>query len=871
MDDYFFQLPYTEMTIKFRRIHLNLQTTYGQKLISLICIFTALAIAMGLPRVGHIVIGYLLIYAVILSQNLKIWPILLLISVPLLNLTPYTGRFAVTEFDSLILLTFGMVWFKQKKLSYSNTQIELKLFLILTCVAVISSFNALSSFPDAEELYLTVYQQPQNIWRVAKSLLYALLLYLLIHNSDRKETGEIIRNFSIGTFASLITLTLIIFWEKGVLHTIFSGASLRSILGSALYFSIDFRPTALFSTMHTGGGSLDSYIAIMFIFPAFLLYGKPSTTAKTIFLLALMTGLYCALATVSRAVIAATAMTTIIIVIFHIREASKTNEIKTAFFGKLANLIKTSALLILWVVSLTIVQPHMGTEGLLSLPTFTFAFAVSYYQLKSGRPYILGIVFVLFGALITEALFDRIDDGLSQEEVLYKGGILVGLIALNTVAFLLKFNTYKQIKPLALPLFIFISAATFISMGFSSASLAKRLSEITQDTSGRARHWDTVKSTGGESLFNTLFGNGPGTMPLHYPFAFTGSEYFTTKQIDPIKGTLAITGSSQSIIQRITIQPEETYTFSTAVRTDDIKGSIDAAICNRNIIIQTTHNGTCYPPQRIKLAKTDKWQRFTVTLPTKNLNTKGIFSRPTDFEIKFHNFTTPIEISYFSLTDSSGHQLLLNPGFENDLDSWFWASDFQHLGWHSKNAFLHQYFELGALGLLLTLTLLASITLKTLIKSKSLDSSTQISSHSLVLNFLLLGSFITILDDPQVATFWYLGIFICSLLLSDNRVNIPTLNMPSQHTLSEAITSRINKTVSLFLNKKKLILIAFTLLILVSISTDFYTRYVYNTSPAQVIARFNSSNVAELKSEYPYLNFLWSFIENVAPKDERFI
>lgn len=850
---------------------MTLPATYLQKLISLVCICLAFIIAMGLPKIGHIATGYLLIYAAILYLNNKLWPIILLFSVPLLNFTPYSGRYAITEFDSLVLLTFGMVWIKQNKLQFSNFQIEFKLFLLLICVVIASSFNALSTFPSPEDIYLTVYQQPLNIWRVGKSLPYALLLYLLIHNADKKDTGEIIRNIAIGAFVSIIAVTLIILWEKSVIYRVFSGSSLRSILGSALFFSIDFRPTALFSAMHTGGGSLDSYISILFIFFPLLLFGKSSSAAKYIFLLALLSGLYCALATVSRTVIAAAALTTAITVIFYTYQTSKNINSKKPFQSTTTDLIQIAAVLILLTVSLILVQPPMGTEGILSLPAFTLAFTFSFHQLKYNRPYIFGLVFIVFVLLLTEALLDRLDKGISTQEVLYKGGILIGLICLNSTAFILKFRTYDQLKPFTLPLTIFISAAMFISMGFSSASLANRLSEITKDTGGREHHWNTVMSTGSDSLVDKLFGNGPGTMPLNYRLAFTGSDYFTVRQIDPANGTLSILGSGQALLQRIKIKPGETYTLQTSLRSEDTKGSITLAICNRNIIIQTTHNGTC-KPKTFHLKKKGKWKDISTKLSIKDLRQQGLFDSFTNLEMKFYRFTEPVEIRYIGLSDSKGNQILFNPGFEQNLDYWFWASDFHHLGWHSKNAFLHQYFELGAIGLLLTLSIIASITLKTILKRKNLDLSIQITAYSIVLCFILLGSFITVLDDPQIATFWYLGFLITSLLVSNTeKIFLPTIQLPNRDTFNTSIINRKTRLNSHWEQKKKTYFISLFLIVFLSISTDFYTQYVYNTSPPQVLARFNHSKAAELKNNDSPLNFVWNFIASVAPEDERFI
>ena len=865
-------------TIKPKGRLLNQIAKYIHKLISLTSIGIAFMIAMGLPHIGHIATAYLLVYAIILYFNRKIWPILLLISVPLLNLTPYSGRFAINEFDSLILLSFGLTWFKQEKPQLPKISSEFILIITLLVISIISGLMALSSFPGAEEQYLTIYQQPENIWRISKSLVYALLLYLLIHNTEKTEIGLIIRNIALGATASLCTLTLIILWEKGVFYQITSGNSIYNILSSALRFSIDYRPTALFTGMHVGGGSIDSYIAIMFLFPCLLLFATPSNTSKSIFLLALLTGLYCAFATVSRTVIAVTGLTIATIVLFQLFTTKQVQNTNQENNGKKQNTLLLTGLLFSWMLSQFLSQFHMGTEGALFFPLFTVAIILAYYQSKIGHRYILVITLSLISLLLLESLADYSDKGLPLDKIIIKGSIVIGLIILNAFFSLHTFRSYSQIKLLSFPLIIFIFSTIFISIGFGAASLTNRLSDISLDTHTREQHWNTVKSTGNDSLFNMFLGNGPGTMPLHYPFAFTNADYFTAQQINKDEGGIAITASQGTLIQRTQIKQQESYTLYATVRAKEGGGYIRSAICNRNIIIQTAYNPTC-KETRQTIKKSNNWQSLKIPLSTQKLFKPNALSIPIGFELTLHEFPNPIEIQFLVIHDSNGVNILKNSDFKQGLDNWFWVSDFQHLGWHSKNSFLHQYFELGTLGLLCTVLLISASCIKMIITRKSTDLSTKFFTTSLCLSFILMGAFITILDDPQIATFWYLGFLIASLLLSSEKIDIPPLEISSLklrplpiNTLATFKKTKTKTTIQTIqtIKNKPLITLVVIILILAATSIEYYARHFYDISTPQLIARIKHSKLDELKYNHPTLNIAWNLLDAIAPDDKRF-
>jgi len=840
----------------------NQSAFHTQKLCSIIFIGIALFISTSLPNIGHLATLFLLVYTVALFLASNKWPIFLLICVPLFNLTPYTGRYGVTEFDSLILITFGSIWFQQQKFTLFKFSIELKLFIALIIFSSISGLIAYSSFPETNEIFLSVYQQPTNMWRVHKALIYALLLFILIQNSGKDKIGLVIRNFSIGAFFSIITLCLIIFWEKGVFYLLFSGTSIFGILQKILWFSVDYRPTALFSSMHVGGGSIDSYIAIMFIFPTLLLFGKSTKIAKGFFIAALITGLYCALATVSRAGIATTALSTLIITLFILFQNART--ISTS---PLSYTFKILGLFTLMSASLLGSQYQMGTEGALFLSIFTIAGTISSYQINTKRLYFLGGATVFFILLVIESLFDMLEKGVLLNDVIIKGLIVSVLTLINTLFFIYTFKTYDKLKAISLPLIIYLTTATFVTIGFGSASLTTRIYEIGEDTSGRVQHWNNVLSTGNNSVTHILFGNGPGTMPINYPLSFPNNNYFSVTQKNRSYGGITITASHQTLLQRISLKPNETYTLNMFIRTSQPKQSITVALCNRNILIQHLYNSSCNK-QNIFIKKENTWKNIVRPISTKNLRAQSFLTKPSILEVTFHEINSPIEIRDLKLLDSNGNNLTKNDNFTQGLDSWFWVSDFEHLGWHSKNVFLHQYFELGILGLFLTLAMFASIIIKALASKKETDNVYKILPYTLFLSFITLGSFITILDDPQIATFWYLGLLLSSLLLTNKSITIPSITSVNPFKYRQALSlPSLNK---IKLNKYTAIglPLAFTIL---AFLTQFYAQLFYNTSALQLLARVKSTKLKDLRRNHPSASPLWTLIDSVAEEDNRLI
>ena len=77
---------------------------------------------------------------------------------------------------------------------------------------------------------------------------------------------------------------------------------------------------------------------------------------------------------------------------------------------------------------------------------------------------------------------------------------------------------------------------------------------------------------------------------------------------------------------------------------------------------------------------------------------------------RFH----PVQIPQHAISDgldSRPHissRVTIDPdhgNFEQGLDYWFFYNDFAHLPWHIKNTWLHVWYELGWIGLILFATL----------------------------------------------------------------------------------------------------------------------------------------------------------------------
>ena len=246
--------------------------------------------ALFFPRWGLLVLCGLGFYALLLWRYRHAWLLVVPAALPLLNFAPGTGRFYFDEFDMLMVTTVAMaLWHGVGPLPRPTISrplgVVLTLFGLSIAVSLVIGLLPLSAF-DANAF--TNYLSHYNSLRIAKGFLWILPLLALMRWTLPAKPGLVTRLFVPGMWLGLAGVVAVGLWE-------------RWLFASLLDLAVPYRITATFSSMHTGGSEIETYLvtAIPFVWLAF---GREWPAAVRLAGLALLAlGAYLMTLTIARA------------------------------------------------------------------------------------------------------------------------------------------------------------------------------------------------------------------------------------------------------------------------------------------------------------------------------------------------------------------------------------------------------------------------------------------------------------------------------------------------------------------------------------------------------------------------------------------
>lgn len=199
-------------------------------------------------------------YALLLWRYPSVWLVVVPALLPILDLTFWSGRFFFNEFDIVILLTIAIVWWRLPLITSEQILFPRTGFIIGIVVLTQLISTAIGLFPPAplDANAFSNYYSTYNSLRVSKGFWWALFLLPLLRQEVRQGTS-VNHLFSIGMLIGLAGTSFIIAWERVIFSGLFN-------------FNLDYRVTALFSGMHTGGAFIDGYLAtaLPFVITCFL-------------------------------------------------------------------------------------------------------------------------------------------------------------------------------------------------------------------------------------------------------------------------------------------------------------------------------------------------------------------------------------------------------------------------------------------------------------------------------------------------------------------------------------------------------------------------------------------------------------------------
>lgn len=225
---------------------------YGMILIGLVAWFVA-----GFPILQLELAAAAIVYAVCLWRWPWLWLVVVPALLPVFDLASWSGRFFFDEFDAAILLTVGVLALRDAGPPAAISRGLLWLLPVLLVSYVIGVAMRVWPLPPITVNSFADYDSPYNSLRVAKGFVEALLLLQPLRQAIAQH-GQAKLLLGYGFLLGLLGVALATVYERWL----FTGL---------LTWVTTYRTTASFSSMHTGDGPIDVWLAMSIPFVGLLL------------------------------------------------------------------------------------------------------------------------------------------------------------------------------------------------------------------------------------------------------------------------------------------------------------------------------------------------------------------------------------------------------------------------------------------------------------------------------------------------------------------------------------------------------------------------------------------------------------------------
>lgn len=747
-------------------------------------------------------------YFLLLCWRRALWLFCLPALLPVLDLAPWTGWFFIEEIDLLLLLTVTCGYWRWRP---GVTKLALApgvpLWLALVSAAALAALlRGLFSMPLPDSLNAwNNYLSPYNSLRLGKAWSWAMLLLPLLL---RDAANDGLRRLALpGMLCGLGLVSLCALWERAVFPGVFN-------------LSSDYRITAPFSAMHTGGAALDGYLALSLPFAALWLARARARRPAIAALLLLGLALHAAMATFSRALYAALPVAAITgLACWQLAYGRDTWSARRAAAGLLLGMGAAALLVLMFHAA--------GYRGLLAAIVLLLG---AFMLATPALPWRLAPASVLCALALQGTLAALWPNGLTH-------GLLKAPYALFLLSsLLLAFCLWRQWLPLAIMALtmmacntawigwhwagaialppaaaVLLLAALLLlnsrlrlplwRMGRTSLSAAasaavmlmlaipvsasyyanERFATTAGDWQGRLRHWRGALAMMPSDWTSTAFGMGSGTFPASYFWRNTvgevpawlayadeaGNRYLRLSS----PGYRAGYGELLRLLQRVSVRPDTRYALALDVRRHAPMPVLQLKLCQRQLLYAQycVHAPLrLRPPTPASGQWQPQWEHYQMTINSARLGDGAWLLRaPVQLELAAGGLSDPavIDVDNLSLRAPDGDELLANGTFNKANDYWFFSSDHHHLPWHIKNLWLHLQVESGLFGLLSILGLFALACAKLVRRAAQAGPGADGAATMLaaLAGFMVIGVFDSLLDVPRIALLFYM-LLLCSLL-----------------------------------------------------------------------------------------------------------
>jgi hypothetical protein len=222
----------------------------GYQLAALLCAGLLPGAVWAYPLGGYWLGAGLLAYLAVLLKWRHAWLVLVPAALPVLDLSPWTGRFYLDEFDCLLAATVALNGWR---LAASGRPLRLPRAASVVCAlfglsCMVSILIGAYPFPAPDLNSFNNYYSPYNALRMGKGLAWTVLLWPLFKDELSRYVVSTQRRFALGMVLGVAAATLGVLWERAAFTGLFN-------------FSSGYRVVGLFSAMHIGGAYIEAYFA----------------------------------------------------------------------------------------------------------------------------------------------------------------------------------------------------------------------------------------------------------------------------------------------------------------------------------------------------------------------------------------------------------------------------------------------------------------------------------------------------------------------------------------------------------------------------------------------------------------------------------
>jgi len=231
----------------------------------------------------------LLLYMVVLGRWPGVWLLVLPALLPALDLAPWSGWFFLDEFDLFVAATLivGLTRAPSPAPVQQVSALGRLLYGALFSSYLISLLLGLLPVQPFDANSFSNYYSHYNALRLAKGVLWAVALLPLLKES-LAQRAAVPQLFSIGMLSGLAAVVAVALWERVSFAGLFN-------------FSSDYRITATFSGMHTGGAFIEAYLVSALPFAAYLILRASHWLVRVSAAVIFALGTYALMVTYSRA------------------------------------------------------------------------------------------------------------------------------------------------------------------------------------------------------------------------------------------------------------------------------------------------------------------------------------------------------------------------------------------------------------------------------------------------------------------------------------------------------------------------------------------------------------------------------------------